>query len=74
MISKRQPRAMSNDVNERRQHVLTLLASGLILPYEAAQLAGVTRQRIHQWVRRGGVEPAPARRRYLKALMHGNHT
>jgi hypothetical protein len=52
--------------------VLSLLAAGLILQNEAAQLAGVSRQRVHQWVGRAGVQAAAARERYLQALLHAH--
>ena len=54
---------------DKRAHVMALLASGLILQNEAALLAGATRQRVHQWAAKAGMRPAAARRRYLKALM-----
>jgi hypothetical protein len=61
-------------VNEdRRAHVMGLLASGLILQTEAAKLAGTTRQVIHQWATRAGMRPGMARRRYLRALMVHDH-
>jgi len=50
--------------------VLALLSSGLILQNEAAALAKVTRQRIHQWVRATGIAPMAARARFLRGLMN----
>ena len=52
-----------------RAQVLALLSSGLILQNEAATLASVTRQRIHQWVRAAGIAPIAARARFLRGLM-----
>jgi len=53
-----------------RAQVLVLLASGLILQNEAAALAKVTRQCIHQWVRATGIAPMAARARFLRGLMN----
>ena len=55
---------------EGRARVLMLLSSGLILQNEAAALAKVTRQRIHQWVRATGIAPMAARARFLRGLMN----
>ena len=58
---------------EGRARVLMLLSSGLILQNEAAALASVTRQRVHQWVRAAGIEPIAARARFLRGLMPDDH-
>jgi hypothetical protein len=53
---------------DERTRILMLLDEGIILQAEAAQLAGVSRQRIHQWVASAKLDPARARERYLKEL------
>jgi len=59
----------------KRERVITLLEQGLILQTEAAELAGVTRQRVHQWVRAERLHPTMARKRHLRELMkqHNGH-
>ena len=58
----------------RRDRIMTLLTDGRLTQSEAAELLGVSRQRIHQWTVRARprVYPALARARYLKKLLHGH--
>jgi DNA-binding transcriptional regulator YiaG len=58
----------------RRDRIMTLLTDGRLTQSEAAELLGVSRQRIHQWTVKAGVHPALARARHLKELLHGNHS
>ena len=54
----------------KRDRVLRLLKAGYVTQSEAADLVGVSRQRIHQWVAAARVYPSVARARHLKALLH----
>lgn len=56
-------------LSEKRTRVLHLLQSGYLTQAEAAVLAGVTRQRIHQWIVAARIHPIAARARYLRELM-----
>ena len=57
--------------NTRRDRIMTLLTDGRLTQSEAAELLGVSRQRIHQWIVKAKVHPALARTRYLKKLLYG---
>lgn len=52
-----------------RSSVLALLKAGYVTQSEAASLAGVTRQTVHQWVRAAGLQPAAAREKHLRQLV-----
>jgi hypothetical protein len=62
-------RDMLEQTNNKRTRVLKLLSTGHLTQAEAAVLAGVTRQRIHQWVTAAGLHPTLARKRYLRELV-----
>ena len=51
-----------------REQVLRLVADGLVLPCEAAWLAGVTRQCVHKWVTSAQINADNARRKHLRKL------
>jgi predicted DNA-binding protein (UPF0251 family) len=53
----------------KKERVLALLTSGCITQAEAAALMGVTRQRIHQWIRAAGIHPVVARERLVRSLL-----
>jgi transposase-like protein len=55
--------------SEKKQRVLALLTHGYITQAEAAALMGVTRQRIHQWIRTAGIHPIIARERLVRNLL-----
>ena len=57
-----------------RAQVLALLSAGLILQNEAAAMLGVSRQLVHQWVRKAQCHPTTARKRHLATLMQNAHT
>ena len=54
---------------DKRERVLQMLDAGYLTQSEAAQLIGVTRQNIHQWVIAAGIHPIAARMRHLRELM-----
>jgi DNA-binding XRE family transcriptional regulator len=56
-----------------REVVLAMLGAGYITQSEAATLAGVTRQRIGQWVKRERIHPIAARARHLRELIRNAH-
>jgi predicted DNA-binding protein (UPF0251 family) len=53
----------------KKERVLALLTNGYITQAEAAALMGVTRQRIHQWIRAAGIHPIVARERLVRSLL-----
>ena len=55
---------------DKYERVLELLAEGHITQSEAADLLGVSRQRIHNWIKAANVHPAAARVRYLRKLLN----
>lgn len=52
-----------------RETVMALLKAGYLTQSEAATIAGVTRQRVQQWVRKARIHPAVARERHLRKLV-----
>lgn len=54
---------------QRRQYIMQLLADGWMTQSEAAVLAGVSRQCIHQWVQTTRIHPLAARQRHLNKLL-----
>lgn len=61
-----------NNYADRRERVLILIKLGYATQSEAAQLAGVSRQRVAIWVRKAPypIHPKLARERHLRDLMH----
>lgn len=53
----------------RRERIMQLLADGRLTQSEAAALAGVSRQRIHQWVQARRLHPVAARSRHINKLL-----
>jgi DNA-binding XRE family transcriptional regulator len=51
-----------------RERLLHLLRTGLLTQQEAATLAGIKRQAVHQWVRSAGIDPTVTRKRHLTSL------
>jgi len=58
----------TNTENPARRPTLALVAAGKILPVEAARLAGVSRQRMNQWLRAAGIDPSKARDAFVQKL------
>jgi len=61
---------------EVRRVAMTLLACGEITPAELTELAGVSRQLMHHWIRRSGVDwlrirKARLMRRWRKEMHNG---
>jgi predicted HTH domain antitoxin len=54
-----------------REKALKLLRRGMITQAEAAELTGMSRQLVHHWVKRDGIDIEKARRAYLKRLWSG---
>ena len=59
---------VEDKTSDARWLALHFLQMGVLTQTEAALLAGVTRQAIHQWVRAAGIEPASVRKRHLHGL------
>lgn len=53
----------------RRDRALALLECGYLTQSEAAELLGVSRQRVHQWVTAAKLRPILARARHLRKLL-----
>jgi hypothetical protein len=53
----------------RKELILTLLAMGHINQIEAAALAGVSRQLVHQWCQKEGLFPHKQRAGYIEAML-----
>ena len=56
-------------LSKKRERILQMLEAGYVSQAEAAELVGVTRQRVHQWVISAGLRPALARKRHLRDLL-----
>jgi hypothetical protein len=56
------------DKSYTRERLLHLLRTGLLTQTEAATLAGIKRQAVHQWVRVAGIDPIVTRKRHLSSL------
>jgi predicted DNA-binding protein (UPF0251 family) len=54
---------------DKKERVMALLTHGYITQAEAAVLMGVTRQRIHQWIRAAHIHPIIARERLVRTLL-----
>jgi hypothetical protein len=58
----------TNTENRARRPTLALVAAGKILPVEAARLAGVSRQRMNQWLRAADIDASQARDSFVQKL------
>lgn len=62
-------RTQDTKLSAKRELAIRLLHAGLMTQGEAAELLGVTRQRVHQWVVAAGIHPVAARARALRELL-----
>ena len=60
--------------DDMRDIVLAMLKAGFLTQSEAADIAGVTRQRVGQWVRKERIQPAAAREKHLRELVRNAQT
>lgn len=56
-------------MDKKRKRLLALLRAGYLTQSEAAELMGVSRQRIHQWARDARIHAVAARARHLRELL-----
>ena len=56
----------------KRERVLELLKAGQLTQSEAGVLLGISRQRVHQWVKSAKIHPESARTRHLRKLLNAD--